>query len=178
MPGFRPARRTAGVGRGRRQPTNWARTVASGLTVLPASSKVLLASVVLSNPGINETIRRTRGIVLVTSDQGSIQEEQLGAVGAMLVTDTAVGAGVASLPDPVTDANDDGWFVWLPFMQISGAQVTAGTASQTAMNRYEFDSKAMRRMEEGYQVAFVAANASATRGLSIAITISLLSSLS
>ncbi len=149
------------------------------MVTLPAASKVLLATVVLSNPGINETVRRTRGQVIVTSDQGSVIEEQLGALGAIVVSDTAVGVGVASLPDPVTDASDDGWFVWMPFMQATGFNPTSASIdSAAAKQTYDFDSKAMRRVEEGFTIAFVAANSHATFGLKIGISISILTSLS
>jgi len=100
--------------------------------VLPAASKVLLETVVLSNPGINETVRRTRGGVFVSSDQGAAVELQTGAFGAIIVSDTAVAAGVASLPDPVTDASDDGWFVWVPFTQISAAGNGGAVSNSTA----------------------------------------------
>ena len=173
----RRARAGARFTRTQRQPTNWARDVDVALVLLPANSKVILATVVLSNPGINETVRRTRGAVIVTSDQEAVQEEQLGAVGAIVVSDQAVGVGVGSLPDPVSDASDDGWFMWMPFLQMTMTTL-GGTSPARSVAQYEFDSKAMRRVEEGFTVAFIAANSSPSTGLEIAFSVSILTSLS
>ena len=140
--------------------------------VVPAATKVLLVVVALSNPGINETIRRTRGLVSIASDQTAAPEDQNGAFGAMVINDLAVAAGAASIPGPVTDANDDGWFLWVPFVRSFPA--VNGIESR----EYQFDSKAMRRVEEGFAIAFMVENASATDGFNIACGISLLSSLS
>ena len=167
----------APVGRRQRQPTNWARFVESAIVTVPAASKALITTVTLSNPGINETVRRTRGRIDVSSDQAVTQENQFGAFGAVVVSDTAVAAGAASLPGPVTDASDDGWFLWVPFMQTSGSSI-GGSPFALGIVSEEFDSKAMRRIEEGFTVAFMVENAHATFGLDFAVAIALLSSLS
>ena len=167
-----PARRFAGS-RAHRQPTSWGRLVPTAFTVVPAASKVLLATFVLSNPGIGETVRRTRGIVSVRSDQTSLPEIQLGAVGFVIVSDLAIAAGAASIPGLVSDASDDGWFVWQPFGQSLSA-----AASFTTNWQWLFDSKAMRRIEEGFTIAVMAENAHATNGLSVHVSTSLLASLS
>jgi len=170
------ARRTNSrpVRSGRRQPTNWARTTSVAPVALPAASKILLTTIVLSNPGIDETIRRTRGIIHINSDQGAAAENQTGAMGMVVVNDLAVAAGAASLPGPHTDSSDDGWFVWVPFMQETFAVTASGIHGVT----YEFDSKAMRRIEEGFSVAVMVENSNATAALEILIGFSLLSSLS
>jgi len=159
---------------GRRQPTNWARVTSVGTVVVPAASKLLLTTIVLSNPGIDETIRRTRGLIHISSDQAAAVEDQTGAMGMVVVNDLAIAAGAASLPGPHTDSSDDGWFVWQPFMQ-SG--IGSG-ASQQFGERYDFDSKAMRRIEEGFAVAVMVENSHATFGLEILIGFALLASLS
>jgi len=137
-----------------------------------AATKVLLTSVVLSNPGINETVRRTRGVISIRSDQSLADEEQTGAYGLVVVSDLAIAAGAASIPGPITDASDDGWFVWVPFCRSRRS-----TDSLNA-DQFFYDSKAMRRIEEGFSVVVMVENASATDGLRILDAISLLSSLS
>ncbi len=173
---FTGARTFRGAAR-RRQPTNWARSVAAAYVTIPLSSKALITTVLLSNPGIGETVRRTRGVLSVVSDQSASLEVQLGAFGMVVVNDLAVAAGAASIPGPVTDASDDGWFVWLPIMQ-TGAAPAGGGATQSLPQRYEFDSKAMRRVEEGFAIALMIENSSATNGLAVACGISILTSLS
>jgi len=118
-------------------------------------------------------VRRTRGLFSVASDQAAAGESQLGALGFIVVSDLAVAAGAASIPGPVTDASDDGWFVWVPFGQES---IRAAGGPQSF--QYEFDSKAMRRVEEGFAIAIMVENAHATEGLDFWCGTSLLSSLS
>ena len=167
----RRGRSSVVVGR-RRAPSNWARSVSTALLTIPAASKVLVATVALSNPGIGETVRRTRGVISLASDQNIASEVQFGAFGFIVVNDLAIAAGVASIPGPVTDASDDGWFVWQPYVfRQSGA-------GDTRLRMIEFDSKAMRRIEEGFTVAIVAENSHATQGQLFQCGFSLLSSLS
>ena len=160
------------IGRAPRAVTNWSRLVDATYGTVAAGTKVLFSTVTLSNPGISETVRRTRGVVTVRSDQTGGDEPQLGAMGMIVVNDLAIAAGVASIPGPVTDASDDGWFVWVPFLQ------SRMTDAARNSEQYQFDSKAMRRVEEGFTVAIVFENASATFGLQAAAGISILSSLS
>ncbi len=74
------------------------------------------------------------------------------------------------MPGPVTDASDDGWFVWEPFWQ-RGADSIAATNPQ-----YMFDSKAMRTVQEGFQIAVIVENASAAHVCEFGMGMSLLSS--
>ena len=165
---------TRGYARSQRQPSNWARVLSNSLVTVPAASKVLLNTVVLSNPGIGETVRRTRGRIYVGSDQSGAIEQQFFAFGMMVVNDLALAAGAASIPGPGTDASDDGWFVWEPWV-MSQSNATGVAGPEVVLN---FDSKAMRRVEEGYGVALMVENLSATFGLRVALGLSLLSSLS
>jgi len=167
--------------RGHRAPTSWARAVPVTGTTIALSTKALVASVVLSNPGIGETVRRCRGTLRISSDQAAQFEEISGAMGAIVVNDVAFALGVTGIPGPVTEANDDGWFVWLPFQQVSvGTQGTspATVFSSHASLSYEWDSKAMRKVAEGFSVAFMVENASDTHGLDVELAFSILSSLS
>ncbi len=161
-------------GGGRRAPTTWSRTVSTATLIVPAASKVVIVTFTLNNPGIGETVRRTRGSLLVGSDQASVIEPQLGATGAVVVSDLALAAGAASIPGPVTDAADDGWFMWQGFV----LRQQSAAFQQPNSDVVRFDSKAMRRVEEGFGIAFMVENASPTFGLSVAIEISMLTSLS
>ena len=155
--------------RSSRKGTSWARNLSATFTTVPAASKVLVGSFVLSNPGITETAVRSRGRIWIQSDQGAALEEQQGALGLVVVSDLALAAGAASIPGPATDSSDDGWFVWEGFSQTN-IQVSAGTAGQL----YEFDSKAARRVQEGFAIAIMAENVHATHGLDLGLVISLL----
>jgi len=154
-----------------RSATNWVRVTSAGTVTIAPASKALLTSGALDNPGISETVRRTRGVIHIQSDQSAAIEEQVGAMGMIIVNDLAVAAGAASIPGPFTQRDDDGWFVWQPFVQsaITGATPPIGF-------HYEFDSKAMRSVDEGFQIAMMVENASASFGLKVLIAFSLLTS--
>ena len=153
--------------------TNWSRLVTPSLTNIAAGTKFFLISFILDNPGISETVRRTRGQIYVRSDQAGSAEDQVGALGIMKVNDVALAAGAASIPGPSTEASDDGWFVWRPFSQM-GADTATGAGRAGLL--YEFDSKAMRTVEEGFGLAVMVENASATHGITVVAAISLLTS--
>ena len=160
-----------------RQPgrTNWSRIVPAAWSTVPAGNKLLFTTFVLDNPGISETVRRCRGRFYVASDQGASIEEISGAWGAVVITDAAAAIGITAIPGAVTDASDDNWFLWEPFGShlSNGPGSNVSAAPEPAM---EFDSKAMRKVESGFQLAFVVENASASTGLLFSAGISLLSS--
>ena len=153
---------------------DWTGSIPVITIMIPAASKVLLASFALNNPGIDETILRTVGGVAVASDQTAQTENQIGAVGMCLVTDTALAAGIASLPDPVTDFSDDVWFMYQPFAQLTRFNDATGI-NFNAMTWYPFDSKAKRIMHNGMSLVVVAANASATEGMFVTMIFRMLS---
>ncbi len=140
---------------------------------IPPVSKILLGTITLGNPGIGETVRRTRGIVSIGSDSGASSEDQLGAFGMIAVSDLAITAGVVSIPSPVTEGNDDGWFVWQPFVQAQ-----SNSANSPGSREYPFDSKGMRRIQEGFTIAIVAENSHAVNQLEITFAVAMLTSLS
>ena len=141
-------------------------------TVVPALTKVLISTIVLSNPGIGETIRRVRGFVAVNA-VASAAGSRLGALGMVVVSDIALAAGVASIPGPVTERGDDGWFVW----QATGGARPAATGTESTI--WPFDSKAMRRVEEGFGIAIVFENANAVApSINVEVAMSVLASLS
>jgi len=151
-----PARRRVVTQQRARSGTNWGRSVSVVKTVVAAGTKVLLGTLVLTNPGINEVIRRSRGRFLVTSDQATAYEGTLFAWGMIVVTDLAIAAGAASIPGPLTDASDDGWFVWEPYPILAGSTDGGSSSSNSAQFRpTDFDSKAMRRVPEGFGIAIM-----------------------
>ena len=119
-----------------------------------AGTKVLLASFILSNPPLGETILRTRVRLFVRSDNETGTEEQVGAFGLVVVTDAALAAGAGSIPGPFTDGGDDGWFVHQSIWQ------GASFATANGATGYDIDSKAMRKVEDGHSIAIMVENAS------------------
>ena len=90
----------------------WSSHFEAATTSVGPSTKVLLGSFGLSNVNIDETALRVVGMLSVASDQTAVSEHIVGALGLIRVSDTALAAGAASIPGPITDAGDDGWFVY------------------------------------------------------------------
>ena len=120
-----------------------------------------MASFVPNNPGIDLTILRVVGGIAVASDQSAGVESQLGAFGMIVVTDRAFAAGIASIPGPITDGDQDGWFVYQSFAR-DGSLINEGLASTW----WPIDSKAKRIITgEGITVAIVVENIHATHAM-------------
>ena len=158
----------------RRRPNrDWTGLAPAAFTAVPAASKVLISTVVLANPGIDETILRVVGGVRVISDQVVAIEDQLGAIGMHLITDTAFAIGITAIPDPVTDINDDGWFMYQAFGQRISIVSAVGFDGNMG-EFYPIDSSAKRVIEGGSRVAVVVANAHATHGFQVALSFRML----
>ena len=158
--------------RGQRRPTKWGGSVAVGLVAVPGGTKVLLATAVPEFIS-GETIRRMRGTFMTVSATALIYH---GAIGAFIANDTAVAAGVASLLDPVMDVADDAWLWYHSFHGGSFAAGEPGLAGDSASQVVEIDSKAMRRMDNGYSLVFVVANGTPANAFNIALSVRVLGS--
>ena len=155
---------------GRAISPSWSHIQNVNRVTVPASSKLLLAFFTANVAGLEETVLRTRARVFVGSDQGAAVEEQLGAFGIIVVTELARIAGVASIPGPATDGGNDGWFVHQMIVQTSAAT----TASPTGWF-YDIDSKAMRKVPEGYNLAVVVENIGDTNPMIVDFGVRILS---
>ncbi len=104
----------------------------------------------------------------VTSDQPTSVEDQHGAFGAIVVNDIAAALGPTGIPGPFTDGSDDGWLVHQGL-----AQQSANSVASQAIG-YEIDSKAMRKIEPGFQLAYMIENFSAIHVMNVDLTIRVL----
>ena len=152
MPARRMARRPVGRARPGR-PGTWARLVDA--EILTAATKTLMAVATLST-SFNETVRRVIVDAVVQSDQVSASERFQVAMGMCVVSDAAIAAGAASLPGPLTDLDDDLWFFWTAFHGNVSVGATALNVQNLAQPSRHVESRAMRRVVEGQQVAIMA----------------------
>ena len=90
------------------------------------------------------TIVRTRGMFTIALSTYVADLEIVGAIGMGVVTAEAFLAGVASVPEPYTDADWGGWFMWRSFAHRY--EVKGGESSLLASWSIEVDSKAMRKV--------------------------------
>ena len=144
----RVVRRAPARGRGARPGGTWARIPFSQAGIA-ANTKLFLGQFSLSNPGIGETIRRTIGNINFASDQVAAAEGPVACFGMIVVSAAAAAIGITALPGPITEASDDGWFVWQALSTFQGAD------SNKMSTNFPFDSRAMRRVEEGFVIALM-----------------------
>ncbi len=113
------------------------------------------------------TIVRTRGRLYVASDQTAASEFPFGALGMLVASTPAATVGVGSLPTPITDEGSDLWFLhesWMAsILRADGSGIMQGVTV------FDFDSKAMRKVEEGSTACVLLENASATDTVQFAI---------
>ncbi len=150
---------------GRAPNRSWSSFVINAPVNVPAASKVLLATGILSNINIDETVLRTVGEIVTASDQFAVTEEQIGAFGMIVVNDVAAGVGVGSVPGPMTNGADD-WFVYQPLIQFLAVPTSVGVEAQFG-TVHQVNSKAKRIVSEGRLIAFVVENLHATDAFNI-----------
>jgi len=152
-----------------RRETLWFTSPGSLVVLAAANQAVLLQVLNAAALAIRPfTIIRSRGVVGISSDQTGATEDQHAAFGCAVVSQQASAAGVGSIPTPVTDDGSDLWFVYqrlmakIQFASVSGMDANAGKI-------YEFDSKAMRKVEDGEDLVVVAENGPAGTGAGVRI---------
>ena len=158
-----------GLVRGRLAPRRSTQWLASadelGTTTLPFGSAILDQSFVFGEPA---TIIRTRGTLWIATDQFAATEQPLGAMGMAVVTDQAAGIGVTAVPTPITDSPSDEFFLWLPWF-ADVRDMGTGTVQFNTFSRFDFDSKAMRKVTDGTTAVVVLENSSSAAGANYAI---------
>ena len=150
-----------------RRQTLWGsgQNTTTAVTVLAANSVQLdqaltEASLTEATPG---TIVRTRGSLWVQSDQSAAIEAPFGAMGFSVVKEQARAIGVTALPAPSANANTEDWFVHLNWAQSILFKDASGVQVNT-FERYDFDSKAMRKILPGEAIVVMIDNRSVAFG--------------
>ena len=111
------------------------------------------------------TVVRTRGILWVGSDSTAATRQPFGALGFAVVSDTAAALGVTAVPAPIADEASGLWFVYQYWLANRTFVTAAGIQGSEDWGRYEFDSKAMRKIDNGSDIAVVIQNRAAVGGL-------------
>ena len=106
------------------------------------------------------TIVRTVGHILVLSDQTAAPEVFHGAYGMEVVSIQAGAGGTGTIPTPITEQSSD---MWVMYQLVSGAFQTSGGTQEGFI--FEFDSRGMRKVEDGETVVTVFENGSGTAGI-------------
>ena len=156
---------------GQRRATEWgASAIATAPGTLAASTIVLdqsLTGAALADV-LPATIVRVRGELSVASDQDAANEFPFGAMGFHVANENARAAGAGSLLRPVTDAAADNWFVH-QFFHAGNFGASTGSLFANPWHRYQFDSKAMRKIQDGDAIVVMVQNSSSADGLRYSI---------
>ena len=142
---------------GYRPPKIWNFIQANTVAIL-AGNKIAVTVFVPSAAG-DETVLRTFISYSVANDGTGfpvVAGVMKFAVGVMVANDTAVALGATGLPGPLTDADSDVWLL----NRIH--QVTRAGAGSTDDLGWTFDSKAMRRVNQGSSMVMMFENAAAS----------------
>ncbi len=153
MANIHTARRSGFITRGGRQvrETVWVPLATIQQATLAAASTALLfgglsAGALALRPF---TVIRTRGFWHVQSDQGIADERYQVAFGQAVVTTQAQAIGVTAVPTAATDADSDAFYV---YDVILGSYNTGDTEIDSRGIYKAFDSKAMRKVDDGFDL--------------------------
>jgi len=109
------------------------------------------------------TIVRTRLLVTFESDQAAVSERPIGSFGMQVVTDNATAVGITAVPQPDTDTDND-FFVYQSLI-MSHIFLTSAGFMTPAQETYLVDSKAMRKVGPGDDVAITSELSTASGGV-------------
>ena len=111
------------------------------------------------------TVVRTRGTFHVRSDQTGALEMYQAALGYAIVSDQASAVGITALPTPFTDSGSDLWYTREVITSVFGFISGVGTQELGILKTY--DSKAMRKVELGQDLAVVIEISSISLGANV-----------
>ena len=131
--------------------TTWIGPADQGYVNVASGGATLITSFAFEEPA---TIMRTRAMVSFRPQSTGADLDIVGAFGMGVVSAEAFAAGVASIPEPFSDADWGGWFVWQSF----GFRIEFSDATGIAFPRWDvtLDSKAMRKVGSNEVAVFVA----------------------
>ncbi len=132
---------------------------------LAAATSVLSQSITGSANDAPFTIARTRGMLICKSDQVVAARFPFGALGFSVVSDQALAIGITALPLPIADEVSDLFFVYQTWYAGIDVLSSVGFVGSDMWARFDFDSKAQRKVEPGQAIVVVMENAATTGGV-------------
>ena len=152
-----------------RRETVWIGSASFSTLLSAPSTAVLQASLNAAALALRPfTVVRTRGFFHLRSDQGAVTEIYEAALGLAVVSDQAVAIGVTAVPTPTTDDDSDLWFVYERGFGELEVNTSVGFSNGPAGGYRSFDSKAMRKVEDGQDVIQVVETSALSSGARLA----------
>ena len=150
--------------------TRWLDIPTSGGSLSGANSTVIVASLTAVELALRPfTIVRTRGIWDTSSDQIAVNETFETSLGICVVSDQALAIGITAVPTPEEDKESDLWFLYETRV---GQELVAGGVHQQMIPSQPtaFESKAMRKVEDGQDVVVVVQNSAVSNGTTFVVS--------
>ena len=160
MANIRTAGKSGFIVRGgsRRRETLWIDDPTVEATLGGAPTATLLSTLSAAGLALRPfTVVRTRGNFFIRSDQAAAGESYGAAVGMCVVSDQAAAIGVTAVPNSVSDRSSDLWYVFEELFSRQVGTTTTGRIAEVGVFT-TYDSKAMRKVEEGQDLATVVEN--------------------
>ena len=143
--------------------TLWAQIAPTESTIATASTAVLFTGFGTAQLAIRPfTVIRMRGVWFCQSDQSAASERQQVAFGASIVSEEALAIGVTAVPTPATNGGSDKFFLYEILMNSFTFKDATGVGR--IIETATFDSKAMRKVEEGEDIAIALETFSTSSG--------------
>jgi len=160
MANIHTSRRSGFITRGgvKRRETLWIDDPVSETTLAGAPTAVLIS--ILSARGLALrpfTVVRCRYRIHLRSDQAVAAETYGAAVGLAVVSEQASAIGVTAVPTPITDMSSDLWLMYQLMFSRLGINGAPATVFEEGVGM-DVDSRAMRKVEEGQDLATVVEN--------------------
>ena len=146
-----------------RRETLWIGIAPTSTTLSAASTAVLFTGFSSVQLGLRPfTIVRTRGVLHLGSDQQVATENYSASLGMSIVSEQALAVGVTAVPTPETDRESDLFHV---YESLAGRFAFGSTIAFMETGHFkDWDSKAMRKVEEGSDIAIVVETTSGSSG--------------
>ncbi len=136
--------------------TKWV-PIAPTFTSLAANTPVIFTGFAASQLSLRPfTIIRVRGFIVVATDQAIAFENFQATLGMAVVSEQALAIGVTAVPTPEADRDSDLFFVFEEGAGVVAAITSTGIAGNS--HARPFDSKGMRKVEEGQDIAITEEN--------------------
>ncbi len=145
------APRRHGFSAGRKRLSEWIGPADQAYVAVASAGATLIGFASFEEP---TTIVRTRGAISVIPQTSAADVDIVGAFGIGVVSTEAFTAGIASVPEPFSDADWGGWYVWRSFS--SRFEFLDATGTILPAFNFEVDSKAMRKVASNETLVMVA----------------------
>ncbi len=119
---------------GERRKTLWTRTSWISATIATPDTAIILFTFTAAFLDAKSpfTIVRTRGSMILSSDQNAATEDQQVKFGVAIVSRQAIAIGVTAVPTPVTDADSDMFFV---YEELASRALPTGTGLERLVHQ-------------------------------------------